>query len=395
MPTPMDIIRVQRSGSAAFACGVAEMHGHRLHHEDAHEMTCRTEVRAADFWVLDGHGSAAAAIYSAPELVREQCFSSDQLPEDCVIERTFESVDQRLRDHVKAVGGDALIAGSTVIGALVAQQSDGTYALKLANCGDSRGVVVYGPSKCTAGNAASSDGDLADFISGVTVRRPSRFTAEHETCKSSWPLICDTWDHKPDDPVELARIEAAGGFVTPSRPPRLDGVLAVSRALGDFTWKSDSEGAAAHQKVSCVPDIYEVTGLPAGALLILACDGIWDVMTSTEAATFIRDHVSKDSFNVDLGKIAADLVRECLRRGSTDNMTAMVVHFADGSKWCGYPDELVDFKRFAVPNPCEVQPQYAEFLNRCGVSPGPPEPDASGRWFIRVGECPCVAAAIE
>ena len=43
-------------------------------------------------------------------------------------------------------------------------------------------------------------------------------------------------DHKPDDPEEATRIQAAGGFVDDGR---VNGMLALSRALGDFEYKSN------------------------------------------------------------------------------------------------------------------------------------------------------------
>ena len=45
-------------------------------------------------------------------------------------------------------------------------------------------------------------------------------------------------DHKPDDLPEKTRIEAAGGSVMMNR---VNGDLAVSRALGDFTYKANDE----------------------------------------------------------------------------------------------------------------------------------------------------------
>lgn len=43
-------------------------------------------------------------------------------------------------------------------------------------------------------------------------------------------------DHKPDDPEELNRIESSGNFVTEGR---VNGRLALSRALGDFAYKKN------------------------------------------------------------------------------------------------------------------------------------------------------------
>ena len=44
-------------------------------------------------------------------------------------------------------------------------------------------------------------------------------------------------DHKPDDPKELSRIMNSGGFVTEGR---VNGRLALSRALGDFEYKQNN-----------------------------------------------------------------------------------------------------------------------------------------------------------
>lgn len=50
---------------------------------------------------------------------------------------------------------------------------------------------------------------------------------------------CLTRDHKPDDPIEVARVEAAGLFIARNR---VQGSLAMTRALGDAKYKT-AEGA--------------------------------------------------------------------------------------------------------------------------------------------------------
>lgn len=64
--------------------------------------------------------------------------------------------------------------------------------------------------------------------------------------------------------------------------------------------------------------------------LVLACDGVWDVMTSQSAAEYINKSVSDNGFaNVPtsekLTMTCYGLLLECLKRGSEDNMTALVI----------------------------------------------------------------------
>jgi serine/threonine protein phosphatase PrpC len=93
-------------------------------------------------------------------------------------------------------------------------------------------------------------------------------------------------DHKPYDEKEKARIEAAGGIV---HMKRVDGDLAVSRTFGDFAYKQRRDLPASEQKVSAVPDIKVINrDDDDDEFLILACDGLWDVMTNEEAADNVR-----------------------------------------------------------------------------------------------------------
>ena len=59
-------------------------------------------------------------------------------------------------------------------------------------------------------------------------------------------------DHKPDNPGELARITRSGGFVEDGR---VNGMLALSRALGDFEYKNNAMMNSKDQAVSAFPDV--------------------------------------------------------------------------------------------------------------------------------------------
>eukprot|EP00817_Percolomonadidae_sp_ATCC50343_P006990 CAMPEP_0117426588 /NCGR_PEP_ID=MMETSP0758-20121206/6653_1 /TAXON_ID=63605 /ORGANISM="Percolomonas cosmopolitus, Strain AE-1 (ATCC 50343)" /LENGTH=332 /DNA_ID=CAMNT_0005211809 /DNA_START=111 /DNA_END=1109 /DNA_ORIENTATION=+ len=103
-------------------------------------------------------------------------------------------------------------------------------------------------------------------------------------------------DHKPDDEVEKQRINNAGYGVTMGR---VDGVLALSRAFGDFVYKKNTSKAQAEQAVSVCPDVtrteMELATKKQGGLqfVVLACDGIWDVMTNEQVAGFVQQRVQE------------------------------------------------------------------------------------------------------
>ena len=65
------------------------------------------------------------------------------------------------------------------------------------------------------------------------------------------------------------------------------------RALGDFEYKGDTSAPVTRQLVVCTPEIRSRLRVESDDLLILACDGVWDVMTSHEATFFLKDVVIK------------------------------------------------------------------------------------------------------
>jgi len=93
-------------------------------------------------------------------------------------------------------------------------------------------------------------------------------------------------DHKPELPEEKQRIERAGGFVEDNR---VKGVLNLSRSLGDLEYKSDSSIPLKDQMITALPEIKRETIGKDGSFLIIACDGIWDCLTSQEAVDYVGD----------------------------------------------------------------------------------------------------------
>ncbi|TNJ27700.1 putative Ser/Thr phosphatase 2C [Giardia muris] len=113
-------------------------------------------------------------------------------------------------------------------------------------------------------------------------------------------------DHKPSRASEKARIQAAGGSVHASHvassrclislgPPRVwPGGLSVSRGFGDFALKARGNPGlrrlgVVDDLVSPFPEIRHCPLAPArDDFLVLACDGLFDVLSNAEVVDFVR-----------------------------------------------------------------------------------------------------------
>lgn len=114
-----------------------------------------------------------------------------------------------------------------------------------------------------------------------------------------------SYDHKASDPEEKKLIEKKGFKVIRNR---ILGILAVSRALGD----GDFEGLVGTETYITESDRVD------GAKVILACDGIWDVLSDEEAANIARKID-------DPQKAAEEIVNKSLEKNTTDNVSCLVI----------------------------------------------------------------------
>lgn len=316
-------ITVQCTNGSTFKSAVAETQGHRPSYEDAYAI--KPGDRTAFFWIFDGHRGDAAARFVADHFSCQNFgVKGDTLPSDKRIEKTFGTVDRKLQRHLDKL--HAKKAGSTAVGALTMRNHDGTYSAKLVNCGDSRGVVIRAPTEKKE-QASSIHVRLPESLEHIC-EDASQNWSEGASWLPDWPAIVETIDHKPNQWGERARIEAAGGEVLGGRCARIDGNLAVSRGLGDFDFKDDCRRPAAKQKVSCMPDIYEIHGMPEGSLILLACDGLWDVMSTEEAAAFVLERL-QGSPPRSIPDVARELVSHSLEAESSDNVTVLLVQLGE------------------------------------------------------------------
>lgn len=111
-------------------------------------------------------------------------------------------------------------------------------------------------------------------------------------------------DHKPEDEPEMERIVKAGGKVTADG--RVNGGLNLSRALGDHAYKQNVELSPQEQMISALPDVRHITIKPeTDEFMILACDGIWNFMSSQDVVQFIRTRLTHN--NDKLSKICEEV----------------------------------------------------------------------------------------
>eukprot|EP00092_Neocalanus_flemingeri_P038604 GFUD01042033.1.p1 GENE.GFUD01042033.1~~GFUD01042033.1.p1 ORF type:complete len:597 (+),score=180.25 GFUD01042033.1:155-1945(+) len=123
-----------------------------------------------------------------------------------------------------------------------------------------------------------------------------------------------SYDHKPCQLKEKKRIQEAGGFVAMNGVWRVMGVLATSRALGDYPLKDK-------KVVVSDPDVLSFSLKDHRMeFAVLASDGLWDTHSNEEAVARIRARLGKDRL---MG--AETLAREAFSRGSLDNITVLVV----------------------------------------------------------------------
>eukprot|EP01006_Ploeotia_vitrea_P047632 TRINITY_DN67145_c1_g1_i1.p1 TRINITY_DN67145_c1_g1~~TRINITY_DN67145_c1_g1_i1.p1 ORF type:complete len:284 (+),score=14.88 TRINITY_DN67145_c1_g1_i1:170-1021(+) len=274
--------------------GVADNIGKRAVMEDEHhivldvssecELSSFPHAPHAWFAIFDGHAGTDSAVNAKKcllkEIVKNEHYAAGEYEK--AITEGFCKTDEDFRQvcsETKQQGNWGFRSGCTAVTALIIGNR-----LLVGNLGDSRGVMCKGKEAV----------QLSE-------------------------------DHKPTREDETARIKAAGGHVLFNR---VNGVLGVSRALGDFEFKE--EGKSGHDLViSNKPDITEFTLDDETSFMILACDGLWDVVTNAEAVECVQK-VLEDAGNrsEETLKLAAKILTDlAINKDSLDNVSVLVVSF--------------------------------------------------------------------
>lgn len=261
----------------------AEIKGRRAYMEDRYCVIPRiVDSELTAFCVCDGHGGFEAARYVTENLSvtledalqsnepwKETCSSNDSRSElfkskfnfKDVITSTFRKLDE---GFLKIAKQKNLDDGTTAL-CVIASRSH----ITVANTGDSRALLV----------------------------------------RKNFSFIPLSIDHKPNSVEERDRITKLGGTVVHWGVWRVQGVLAVSRAIGDKLLKTF---------VIPDPDVITHELSEDDAFLVLATDGLWDVMSNMDVTSAIRICPTIDA-------IAECLVKASFSKGSMDNVTVLVI----------------------------------------------------------------------
>mmetsp|Transcript_4744 Transcript_4744/g.8229 ORF Transcript_4744/g.8229 Transcript_4744/m.8229 type:complete len:724 (-) Transcript_4744:1111-3282(-) len=230
--------------------------------------------------------------------------------EQALLDAFLRTDEEFADDHSSAM------VGSTAVVALV-----GNRRMWIANCGDSRGVL----------------------------------------CRDS-KAIQVTDDHKPEREDEAERVEKAGGQVLYWNGHRVMGVLAMSRAIGDHGLRP---------YVIPEPEISVLARVPEDDFLLLASDGLWDVMSNQEAIALALRCMQRawergGSRKAAVRVAATVLTRAAIDRGSKDNVTVVIIDLKASRPECSGNDN-VGAAIVCADCPAEI---CAEFVPTVAASDG-------------------------
>lgn len=361
-PTPSHHRMVTNS---SVPLGYAQMPGFRVKMEDA--LSIHSWEGHALLGVCDGHGdNAQISTLVATEVKDVYKGQPLELPEDQRWILTCLALDEIVRNGGYQGGSTAIwacITESTIVAVnvgdcrciLVQENEDKLVAkMGLMQIDEAVEETKDDPTLATETNASGKSSGVkgeAGFTEGgeQTSETKSAVAGQESPSYSVLPL---STDHKPDLAVEQARIEGAGLSVIQDTFYDEHGLkqsiakiqlgpghmMAVARAFGDFDYKSNPTLGPEHQAVTVIPDVKTYSRSPKDLYLVLACDGVWDVMTNEEVADFVVHHVDKlvaaDEADV-LPKVGDLLLAECLNLGSKDNMSVIIVSLSGSAKKVG------------------------------------------------------------
>jgi len=150
-----------------------------------------------------------------------------------------------------------------------------------------------------------------------------------------------TMDHKPDQDTERSRIEKCGGMVErlqnhSNKPFIRGGDFMMRKALGEQPMQLQYSRAfgAKDLKIFGLSNVPDVRLIRMGRdpayrhvrFVILASDGLWDVITTQQAVSIAQQAVAENNNPAEL-LVRAALLEQSRRKSRADNVTAICVQF--------------------------------------------------------------------
>uniref|UniRef100_A0A674D3D1 protein-serine/threonine phosphatase n=1 Tax=Salmo trutta TaxID=8032 RepID=A0A674D3D1_SALTR len=342
---PNTVKSSSNGGNQKMSFGFAAMQGWRVSMEDAHNCILELDDETAMFSVYDGHGGEEVALYCSkylPDIIKEQkAYKDGKLQK--ALEDAFLAIDSRVTTE-EVIKELVQIAGRPQEEApneKVAEEDDCDEEGESSD--DEEEDTEEGEDEeeemCYPGmdgkEEPGSDSGTTAVVALIRGKQLIVANAGDSRCVVSekGKAIDMSYDHKPEDELELARIKNAGGKVT--MDGRVNGGLNLSRAIGDHFYKRNKALGPEEQMISSMPDVKVLTLNPEHDFMVIACDGIWNVMSSQDVVDFVSQKIKPDASGVarPLSSIVEELLDHCLAPDTSgdgtgcDNMTCIIITF--------------------------------------------------------------------
>ncbi|XP_012444502.2 probable protein phosphatase 2C 60 [Gossypium raimondii] len=317
--------------------GLSSMQGWRAAMEDAHAAYPDLDESTSFFGVYDGHGGKVVAKFCAKylhqQVLKHEAYATGDI--GASVHRAFFRMDEMMRGQrgwrELAILGDKIDKFTGMIEGLIWSPKGGEGIDQ-----DDDWAIEEGPHSDFSGPTSGSTACVAILRNNQLVVA----NAGDSRCVISrkGQAYNLSRDHKPDLEAEKERILKAGGFI---HAGRVNGSLNLSRAIGDMEFKQNKLLPAEKQTVSANPDINTVELCDDDDFLVLACDGIWDCMSSQMLVDFIHEQLRSET---KLSVICERVLDRCLAPSTAtgegcDNMTMILVQFKKSIKSAS-PEEL-------------------------------------------------------
>ncbi|KHG17655.1 hypothetical protein F383_05316 [Gossypium arboreum] len=267
--------------------GLSSMQGWRAAMEDAHAAYPDLDESTSFFGVYDGHGGKVVAKFCAKylhqQVLKHEAYATGDI--GASVHRAFFRMDEMMRGQrgwrELAILGDKIDKFTGMIEGLIWSPKGGEGIDQ-----DDDWAIEEGPHSDFSGPTSGSTACVAILRNNQLVVA----NAGDSRCVISrkGQAYNLSRDHKPDLEAEKERILKAGGFI---HAGRVNGSLNLSRAIGDMEFKKNKLLPAEKQTVSANPDINTVELCDDDDFLVLACDGIWDCMSSQMLVDFIHEQL--------------------------------------------------------------------------------------------------------